>query len=233
MLEEKEEMLKFYLRMGFEEVEKEDTGLTPISGIMTLTLMKTLKEAIGRCCGASDVNSSVSKGELLLKKNAGNPVREMTKELYGSIMLYTSNAIYADLNKVLRSENRAGVKKYFNYLRMLFEAMACLPKKKVTLWRGISVDLYDQYKVDSVITWWGVSSCTSEKSVAEGFMKGCSNGTFLTIDTLTATDISDITFCSNEKESLLAPGTQLKVISSEKKRKTTHIHLQEVGRVIE
>ncbi|ATZ81114.1 putative transmembrane protein [Bodo saltans virus] len=234
ILEEKEEMLKFYLRMGFEEVDKEDTGLTPISGIMKLTLMNTLKDAIGKCCDVGSINSSVSKGDLLLKKNAGNPVKVMNKELYGSIMLYTSNVIYADLNKVLRAENRAGVKKYFNYLRMLFEAMNCLPKKEVTLWRGISVDLYDQYKVGSTITWWGVSSCTSEKSVAEGFMKGCGNNcTFLTIDTKTATDISDITFYSSEKESLLAPGTQLKVISSERKGKVTHIHLEEVGCVVE
>ena len=207
--------------------------MTPISGIMELELMKTLADAIGKCCSSSHVQSSVSKGEMLSKNNAGNPTKEMDKELYGSIMLYTSNAIYAELNKLLRDENRTGVKKYFNYLRMLFEAMSRLPKKEVRLWRGISVDLYDTYKIGSTVTWWGVSSCTASKSVAENFMRGCGgNCTFLTIDTKTATDISEITFYSSEKESLLAPGTQLKVISSERKNKVTYIHLQEVGRVI-
>lgn len=52
---------------------------------------------------------------------------------------------------------------YFPYLRMLFEACGRLPSKEVTLWRGVGVDLYDQYKVGSTITWWGVSSCTSDK----------------------------------------------------------------------
>jgi predicted DNA-binding WGR domain protein len=235
MLEEKEELLKFYLRMGFEEVDDSEKTLSPIFGIMDLELCETLIDAIGICANKYDVKNSVSQGEKLLKKKAGNPTRTMNKELYGAIMLYTSNAIYKDLNKVLRDENRRGVKKYFNYLRMFFEAIDSLPKKKVTLWRGISANLYDQYKTPGTqIVWWGVSSCTSEKSVAEGFMHGCGGDcSFLTIDTETATDISDLSFYSSEKESLLAPGTKLEVISCEKKGKTTYIHLKEVGRVIE
>jgi predicted DNA-binding WGR domain protein len=234
VVKQKEELLKFYLRMGFEEVHREeDKGLTPISGVMDLPLLATLAEAIGKCCSSSDVKSSVKQGKELAKKKAGNPVKEMDQELYGSIMLYTSNAIYKELNKVLREENRTAVKKYFNYLRMFLEAMDRLPKQQKTLWRGISVDLYDKYKVGQNVIWWGVSSCTSDKKVAENFMNGCGgNCTFLTIETKTATDISEISFYSNEKESLLAPGTEFKVLSSEKKGKVTYIHLEEIGRVI-
>ena len=47
------------------------------------------------------------------------------------------------------------------------EAMKHLPQKKRTLWRGISVDLSEQYKVGSTITWWGVSSCTADESVCK------------------------------------------------------------------
>lgn len=234
MLQEKEELLKFYLRMGFEEIDDSEKDMTPIAGIMILELCATLADAIGKCANKYDIKSSVSQGDKFAKKKAGNPTRPMNKELYGAIMLYTSNAIYKELNKVLRDENRAGVKKYFSYLRMLFEALDSLPKKEVTLWRGISADLYKQYKVGSQVIWWGVSSCTGSKAVAEGFMHGCGGDcTFLTIDSKTATDISDISFYSSEKESLLAPGTQLEVVSSEKKGKTTYIHLKEVGRVIE
>lgn len=233
MLREKEELLKFYLRMGFEEMDDKDKDLCPISGIMDLQLMKTLNEAIGKICSLSDVKSSVKKGKELSDKKAGNPTRIMNEELYGSIMLYTSNAIYKELNKVLRDENRTGVKKFFNYLRMLFEALSILPKKDVTLWRGISVDLSKQYQVGSTVVWWGVSSCTASKSVAENFMNTCGGDcSLLTIDTKTATDISEISFYSSEKESLLAPGTQLMVKSIEKKGKISHIHLEEVGRII-
>ena len=32
-----------------------------------------------------------------------------------------------------------------------------------TLWRGVSVDLYDQYEEGRTVTWWSVSSCTSDE----------------------------------------------------------------------
>lgn len=234
VLKEKEELLKFYLRMGFEEVEKDnESNVSPISGIMELPLPKTLSDAIGKLCSTANVNSSVKNGEELAKKNAGKPIKKMDKEMYGSIMLYTSNAIYAELNKFLRDENRKGIKKYFNYLRLFFEATNRLPKKKVTLWRGISVDLSSQYQVNKTVTWWGVSSCTSEKNVAQGFMNNCGGKcTLFTIDTETSVDISALSFYSTEKESLLMPGTQLLVKSISKTGLITNIHLEEIGREI-
>merc|ERR1719174_3429588 len=134
MLQAKMELLKFYLRMGFDEVEA-DTGLTPISGVMETTLPATLADC---GVGGSSVKSSTTQGEQLAKKQAGNPQSKMGAALYAAIMLYTSNAIYADLNKCLRAENRGKIKRYFKYLRLFLEAMACLPKRKKTLWRGIS-----------------------------------------------------------------------------------------------
>lgn len=233
MLHQKEELLKFYLRMGFEEIVKEDPNLTPISGIMELELKKKLLDACKHICTSCDVKSSVTKGLSLAKNNAGNPTKVMNQELYGAILLYTSNAIYKDLNKVLREQNRTAVKKYFDYLRMLFEAADILPKKEVTLWRGISVDLSKQYIPGSKVVWWGISSCTSDQNVAKNFMNGCGGDcSFLTIDSKTATDISELSFYSSEKESLLLCGTQLEVISCEKKGKIAYIHLKEIGRVI-
>lgn len=230
---EKEELLKFYLRMGFEDMEKSDKKITPISGVMDLAVPPTLKDAIGNACDDGSIKKSVSQGETLAKKQAGGPLVPMTKEHYGSIMLYTSNAIYRDLNKVLREENRLGVQKYLRYLRLLLHSTDLLPKKNVTLWRGISVDLSGQYTVGSTITWWGVSSCTSDQQVARNFMNGCGGDcSFLTIDTKTAVDISQITFYSNEKESLLLPGTQLLVKSVKKVGKVAEIHLEEVGRLL-
>ena len=232
---EKEELLKFYLRMGFEEVhESQDAGsLLPISGVMDMALPATLLAACMGICDKGSVSSSVNLGDKLHQKKAGAPHREMNKELYGAIMLYTSNAIYSQLNQVLREEKRTQVRKYFPYLRMLLEATARLPTNAVRLWRGVSVDLSKQYEVGSTITWWGVSSCTSDEAVARGFAGSCGgNSSFLTIDTKTACDISKITFYSNEKESLLLPGTQLKVVKSAKQGKVAHIHLEEVGRLV-
>jgi len=231
MLRENEERLKFYLRMGFEELE--EANLDPISGVADLRLPKTLKAATSNVCTYGEIKASEKKGRELAKKQAGDPKEEMGDELYASIMLYTSNAIYRSLNKVLRDKDRRGVKKYFKYLRLFLEAMNRLPAQQTSLFRGISVDLHDQYKVGSIVTWWGVSSCTSEEEVARNFTNGCGGKcTFFTLDVKSACDISCISFYGNEKESLLAPGTQLKVKSNKRNGKITEIELEEIGRVV-
>jgi predicted DNA-binding WGR domain protein len=232
VLHAKEALLDFYLRMGFEDM-KEDVGCTPISGVMDLPCPPSLKAAAATICGDGDIVKCVTKGNELAVKQVGKPKRKCNGELYGSILLYTSNAIYAALNKALRDENRAAVKKYFQYLRLFLEAFDVLPQQNCKLWRGISVDLYDQYKVGNTITWWSVSSCTSDESVARGFAAGCGgNCTMITLNAKTACDISQVTFFAHEKESLLAPGTQLKVVSSKKVGKVTEIHMEEVGRCL-
>merc|ERR1712151_1444069 len=135
-------------------------------GVMVLKLPDTLTEAATGICGAGDIKSCITKGKPMHKKKAGTPHKPMTPDLYGAILLYTSNAIYQKLNKALRDEDRGIVKAYFPYLRFLFEACARLPQRKVTLWRGVGVDLFPTYKVGSTIIWWGVSSCTSDEKVA-------------------------------------------------------------------
>lgn len=227
-------LLQFYLRMGFEDIGGEDEEkLTPISGVMELPLPSTLLDGCKSICSKKDVENCTKKGKALEKKKAGKPIKAMNQELYGSILLYTSNAIYKQLNKALRDEDRDQAAAYYSYLRMLFEACARLPTREVTLWRGVGVDLFEQYKVGSTITWWGVSSCTSDKNVAHNFANGCAGAsTVLTVETQTACEISELSFYANESESILLPGTQLKVLSSEKKGKTAHIRLQEVGRQV-
>ena len=111
--------------------------------------------------------------------------------------------------------------------------MDCMPKANRTLWRGISVDLFDQYAEGSVVTWWSVSSCTADENIARNFMAGCGGScTLLTLECKTAMDVSALSLYSHEKESLLAPGTQLKVLSRKRNGNITEIHVEEVGRVV-
>lgn len=186
MLGAEKALLQFYLRMGFEGVEKDDEKkLAPIAGVMDLPLAKTLAEAAAGCCSSSVISGCVTKGAIMADRNAGKPLKPMSPDLYGSILLYTGNAIYRELNQVLRDEDRTRVKKFFGYLRMLLEACSRLPVKECTLWRGIGVDLFDQYQVGSTITWWAVSSCTSDQKVAQDFANSCGSGsTFLTVGLL-------------------------------------------------
>lgn len=234
MLGEKLELLKFFLRMGFEQMETED-NLAPIDGLLDLACPKSLDEAAAGLCSKAEVNQSKAQGKELCARKAGKPKGDMPDSMYAAIMLYTSNAIYAALNKALRDKNRTAIKKYFKYLRLLLAAMDALPQKKNTLWRGLSIDLSDdpQYAPGKTVTWWGVSSCTSNLGVAKGFAESCGGGASVcTLHTKTACDISEISFFSGEKESLLRPGTQLKVKSRAKKGGITNLVLEEVGQSI-
>merc|ERR1711862_711996 len=97
-------------------------------------------------------------------------------------------------------------------------------------------DLFDNpmYKVGKTVTWWGVSSCTADKKVADNFASGCGCGsTVVTINAKSACDIAAISFYGNEKESLLAPGTTFKVKAKSKTKGITHITLEETGRAID
>ena len=89
----------FYLRMGFEDVGGEDEEkLTPISGVMELKCPETLSDAAKMATTASEIKKCVTKGTAMHKKKAGKPEKPMTPDLYGAILLYTSNAIYKALN---------------------------------------------------------------------------------------------------------------------------------------
>jgi len=105
----KDELLKFFLRMGFDEIDKKD--VSPISGIMELPLPKSLKEACTGVCSPGSIKPSEDKGIELAKKQAGKPKQKMDSSLYGAIMLYTSNVIYTQLNAALRDSKRGSVKK--------------------------------------------------------------------------------------------------------------------------
>lgn len=226
---EKEGLLEFWLRMGFEEVSPQDVDGSPIAGVHELPVPKTLKAAAASVADKHSIDSSCSRGKELAKSKAGDPVvDDMDPELYAAILLYTGNSIYRELNRCLRVEWK-GAKKYWNYLRLYFEAANALPKKEVTLWRGIAADLFDEYQPGKIIKWWTVSSCTSDKSVAENFMSQLgSKATLLTLKTKTACDISGLSFYPHEQESLLSPGVKLRVLSRKRNGNVAEIEVEEV-----
>jgi len=230
---EKEHQLEFWLRMGFEETG----GLVdnPIKGIWELPLPATLRAACTPhgVSDASSIKSSVARGKKLAAAKAGGPVKPMDGEKYGSIVLYTGNSCYRELNKALRQEHKE-VPKYMPYLRLLFEAMDAMPKAKVRLWRGIAADLFDEYEEGKTITWWSVSSCTSDEEVAREFMSQLGGvASLIVLDTHTALDVTPLSVYPKEKESLLPPGTQLKVLSRKRTGKVVEIHVEELDSAVE
>jgi predicted DNA-binding WGR domain protein len=230
---EKLKELEFWLRMGFEDMT--ELLANPIKELWDTPLQPTLSAAC-EPYGVSDkysITSSVSRGNTLAKKKAGGPIKKMNGEMYGAIVLYTGNSCYRQLNQALRLEHKE-VPKYMSYLRLLFEATVAMPTAKVRLWRGIAADLYDEYEPGKVIVWWSVSSTTAKESVARGFMSQLGGvASLIILDTKSAINITPLSIYPNEAESLLMPGTRLKVISRERVGKVNEIHVEEVDSAVE
>lgn len=138
----------------------------------------------------------------------------LSKDEASAIHIYTSgSSFYRELNAALRDPKRAKVGQYFLYIRLFLSALSHLKPCPPTmaLWRGVATDLSDQYKPDSTIVWWGVSSCSSQRSIANSFL-GCMGKRMLfEIYSSTAAPIMKFSAFSGEEEFILAPGSQLKV----------------------
>jgi uracil DNA glycosylase len=148
----------------------------------------------------------------------------------GAIFLYTGNELYRRINEALRNPDRSQIVPYFKYLRVFLGAFDKLVKKKTTLYRGIFKDLAKEYAQGSTITWWSVSSCTPNIDVARQFGGGAPGGTLFLIQAATAVPIMHLSAYQGEEEFVLAPGTQLEVVSVKKpKGGATEIRLKEVA----
>ncbi|MFE5555660.1 ADP-ribosyltransferase domain-containing protein [Streptomyces sp. NPDC056544] len=136
----------------------------------------------------------------------------LSADAIAALHLYTcESAFYREINAVLRSPDRARLVPYLPYLRLLFSAVAELPARTAPLWRGVALDLRAQYPLGRTVTWWGVSSCTSEVGVARAFLGGRGKRTLFEVTPVRAVGIRSFSAFTGEEEFILAPGTQLRV----------------------
>jgi uracil DNA glycosylase len=136
----------------------------------------------------------------------------LSAEAIAALYLYTcESAFYREINAVLRSPDRTRLVPYLPYLRLLFAAVSGLPTRTQPLWRGVSLDLRAQYPLGRTVTWWGVSSCTSELNVARAFLGSRGKRTLFEVVPSRAVGIRSFSAFTGEEEFLLLPGTQLKV----------------------
>ncbi|MFE9480032.1 ADP-ribosyltransferase domain-containing protein [Streptomyces spororaveus] len=143
----------------------------------------------------------------------------LSADAIAALHLYTcESAFYREINAVLRSPDRARLVPYLPYLRLLFSAVAELPVRTEPLWRGVALDLRAQYPLGRTVTWWGVSSCTSEVGVARAFLGGRGRRTLFEVTPVRAVGIRRFSAFTGEEEFILAPGTQLKVTDVKSER---------------
>ncbi|MDY3557775.1 ADP-ribosyltransferase domain-containing protein [Gemmata sp. JC673] len=147
------------------------------------------------------------------RRAGGAGAHGLTADEIAAVHLYTcESAFYRQINAALRNPDRAVVAPYHDYLRLLFSAVARLPQRRASLWRGVPLDLRGQYPVGRVVTWWGVSSCTSELGVARAFLGSRGRRTLFEVAPVTAVGIRAFSAFTGEEEFVLAPGTRLKVV---------------------
>jgi hypothetical protein len=191
--------------------------LPPIKGYENQPLV-TLEQAIQPLLS---LVPNIEQMVWTVKQNCEKPEDNLTSDESASIMLYTlgweptQSSFYFILNATLRSQNRQELKPWFLYLRLVVHALAKLPSiPSRTIYRGVRIDMSEEFVKDKTFIWWSFSSCTSTIDVIKEFLGNKGPRTIINIECDTAKDISRHSFYQSENEILLYPARQFKVISS-------------------
>ncbi|MGW2253941.1 ADP-ribosyltransferase domain-containing protein [Kitasatospora sp. NPDC001660] len=206
------ELHQLYLER-LASVKDEGLELPEITGVFDTPLMD-FRDAVGPVAALlrgldRHVERSHEFGKRRADEEAGGG---LSSDAIAALFLYTcESAFYREINAVLRSPDRAKVVPYLPYLRLLFAAVSGLPARTAPLWRGVPLDLRAQYPLGRTVTWWGVSSCTSEPGVARSFLGSRGKRTLFEVTPARAVGIRDFSSFTGEEEFILLPGTQLKV----------------------
>ncbi|MBO1330133.1 ADP-ribosyltransferase domain-containing protein [Streptomyces sp. VRA16 Mangrove soil] len=218
------ELHQMYLER-LSSVKDEGLLLDAITGVADTPLMD-FREAVGPVSRllsglAGHVQRSHEFGKLRADDPgaAGARSGRLSADTIAALYLYTcESAFYREINAVLRSPDRSKIVPYLPYLRLLFSAVEQLPARTAPLWRGVPLDLRAQYPVGRTVTWWGVSSCTSQVGVARAFLGGRGKRTLFEVQPVRAVGIRDFSAFTGEEEFILLPGTQLKVVDVRSER---------------
>ncbi|CAF3558271.1 unnamed protein product [Rotaria sp. Silwood1] len=190
--------------------------LMPISGYEKMPLV-SLEEAVEPLVSILPVVKSYARAA---KQKCKKPADNLTPDESASIMLYSmgweplEECLYFALNATLRSTNRAKLKPWFLYLRLLLTALFRLsPIPPLIVLRGVKLDLSPQFQKDETVVWWGFSSCTTSLELlqSEEFLGKHDTRTMFYIQCHSARDIRKHSFYQSEDELLLLAATEFKV----------------------
>ncbi|MFF8279638.1 ADP-ribosyltransferase domain-containing protein [Streptomyces lateritius] len=219
------ELHQLYLER-LTSVKDEGLVLPPITGVFDTPLMD-FRKAVEPVSGVlANLDRHIERSSLFGEAKVAEAGtvgafsgEGLSADAISALHLYTcESAFYREINAVLRSPDRERVVPYLPYLRLLFSAVAALPAQTRPLWRGVALDLRSQYPLGRTVTWWGVSSCTSELSVARAFLGSRGRRTLFEVTPARAVGIRRFSAFTGEEEYILAPGTQLRVTEVKSER---------------
>ena len=190
--------------------------LLPIQGYENMPLVSLEKAVISLASLIPDVKQMV----WIAKQNCAHPKDGLTPDESAAIMLYTiewepsEKSFHFLLNKALRSAKREELKHWFSYLRLLITAHQKLPSTGSVIYRGVKLDLAEQYRRGDSVIWWGFSTCTSSIEVLQNqrFLGKNGTRTLFSIECNSGKNIRSHSFYAEEDEVLLLPARQFEVL---------------------
>ena len=171
-----------------------------------------------------------------VKQNCQHPPNDLSSDESASIMLFTlewiprESSFYFILNQALRSQNRNDLLPWFRFLHLFMFALSKLPTTTHRiLYRGIKMDLSEEFLEGETVVWWAFTSCSSSIKVLEQFLGQTGHQTIFNIECDAPKDISQHSFYHSENEMLMYPARQFQVVSSFTSGKQLKIiHLKEI-----
>ncbi|CAF4059715.1 unnamed protein product [Rotaria sp. Silwood2] len=162
----------------------------------------------------------IEKKVWIAKQNCEIPADGLSSDESASIYLYSmewepqEHCLYFVLNATLRDKNRQSLKPWFLYLKLILTALARLPSTRMTVYRGVKLDLVNEYPEGKTFVWWGFSSCTSSVKLlqSEQFLGKTGTRTMFAIECYSAKDIQRHSYFETENEVLLPAARQFKVV---------------------
>ena len=175
----------------------------------------------------------------IVQDHTSKPKSGLSKDESSSITLYSlewnprEKSFYFILNETLRDNKRETLlPPWLKFLRLFFTGLSKLPSANHRIiYRGVKMDLRNQYNEGERIVWWGFSSCTRTVRILEKdqFVGKSGTRTIFTIESDTGKHIGEHSFYPEEDEIVLLPGREFEIVSSaDMGNQLTMIHLKEV-----
>ena len=168
---------------------------SPVYGILVTALspLAVAMQHIESVIGSQVVQTAVRSAINFASHTSLGTVDGLTPDMRAAINVYTQEGVvYRPLNDALRNKNRALLKPYFPFLKLLLTALDQLPNVVATVHRGVKLGLGDQYHIGKTVTWWAFSSCTRDGTTlqSDNFCGARGQRTLFTVRTESAKDIS-------------------------------------------
>jgi hypothetical protein len=179
----------------------------------------------------------IEQKALLAKEYSSVSDVHMSIDECASICLYSmewqpyESGVYYNLNMLLRNRDHEHMKPWFHYLKILLTALHRIPSKRITVFRGVKLNLLEQYPKGKVFHWWSFSSCTTSVDVlqSEHFFGTEGTRTMFIIDCHTGKDVSRYSYFDSENEVLLLAGSRFQVVACLDQGNDLHtIQLEEI-----